>query len=108
MAVSPIDLQANMGHLQDVAKQTQVRTENLINQHQFLDHQSEEASNRHKDRLDSNKESDESRMQSAKERENSEKRDAQKREHAGENNDDDDADEKPHDPSLGNNIDFTR
>ncbi|MBN2433671.1 MAG: hypothetical protein JXK07_00225 [Spirochaetes bacterium] len=108
MAVSPIDLQTNMGHMHDVAKQAQSRAENLLNQHQFLDRESELESNRHKDRVDANRESDESRMESAKERESREKNKKKQDQTLKSTKKDDQDSDKPHDPLLGNNIDFTR
>ena len=108
MAVSPIDLQTNMGHMHDVAKQAQSRTENLLNQHQFLDRESELESNRHKDRVDANRESEESKMESAKDRESREKNRKRKEKTSGSTEKDDQKSDRPHDPSLGTNIDFTR
>ena len=52
MAVKPIDLQTNMGHMFDVGKVEHARNAALTEQQHFLDKEADELSKNKKDKLD--------------------------------------------------------
>ncbi|MFW6365147.1 MAG: hypothetical protein ACOC2H_01590 [Spirochaetota bacterium] len=107
MAITPIDVQVNMGHVLDVARNMQSRNEALIQQQLLMDKESEVESNKQKDTIQQNKETDETRLNTdARGQQGGQKR---KRREAS----DDDSGDRVHgesydDPNLGTRIDYTR
>lgn len=107
MSITPLDVQVNMAHIHDVAKSTHAKNEALIQQHLFMDHESEEESNRQKDRVQHNNESDETRMEpDAKEQ--GKQGSAQKHREDKESVESTENTEQYKDPNLGQTVDYTR
>jgi hypothetical protein len=107
MAISPIDVQTNMAHMHDVAKNTHAHNTAVETQHQYLDREAETESNKKKDTVHQNNESEQAKLNPDSEEKNSRhgifKQTAVKKEEEKS-----DLANQIDNPALGQRVDFKR